>query len=145
MKRSRWLFLGVGAACMLVLVVSLGWYGWYSLTTSPLRQTLPWSASDVNDKYVDMFPDYSYFLKAKLPSVKEFNEYCAKQNLTPHTPQRVYSDDTTWLLWGSLEPESVAWWNPSPSLTGTYVSQSGHEWTLAKYENGCLYVHAFSH
>ena len=141
--RKKWVLLGLGGACLVAVLASLAWYSWYRLSTSPLRLALPRGSTDVADMYVDMWPDYSYFLKAKLPSTKAFAQYCTDMNLTPHSEQRSYSDNMTWLSWSSLEP--IVWWKPSSSLSGTFVRQSGHEWTMAKYEDGYLYVHSFSH
>jgi len=143
--RNKWICLVAGAACLVALLACLGWYSWYWLTTSPLRRALPRGSTDVTDLYVDIWPDYCYYLKAKLPSVKSFAQYCSDMNLTPHTGQRVYTDDTSWLSWSSLEPRTESWWKPSPSLSGTFVEQAGHYWTMAKYEDGYLYVMAISH
>jgi len=150
--RNKRICLVAGAAILVALLGYLGWYSWYRLTTSPLRLALPRGSTEVTDLYEDFgfSPDYSYYLKAKLPSMKSFTQYCSDMNLTPHTEQRIYSDSTTWLSWRqpciSRPPYTpIAWWKPSSSLSGTFVRQGGHGWVMAKYEDGYLYVKAISH
>lgn len=136
-----------GAAVLVALLAYLSWYSWYRFTTSPLRLALPRGSTEVTDLYEDdgFLPDYSYYLKAKLPSKKSFTQYCSDMNLTPHTEQRIYSDDTVWLSWNGSLSEPMAWWKPSPSLSGTFVEQIGDYWTMAKYEDGYLYVRSICH
>ena len=117
-------------------------YACHCLTTSPLRRALPWGADDVRDHYVDMTPDYAYYLKASI-SESDFRRYCARLRLTPHTPQRTYTDDLMWLSWDALAP--IDWWNPSPGIADTHVLQEGRHWTFAKHENGTLYLKAWRH
>jgi hypothetical protein len=90
-----------------------------------------------------LFPDFDYYLKAKMPR-EDFEPYCATIGLTPHFPGRVYTDGDR-LSWRSWSYHEVDWWDPSESEEGTYVSQEGHDWVFAKYENGEVYVRAFSH
>jgi hypothetical protein len=142
MREHKRLVMVLAAGFLLVLISGGAWYSWYWLTTSSLRRTLPWSCSDVSDLYVDMFQDYSYYLRARMPA-NDFARYCTNNGLALHTEQSTYTDDTMWLSWTC--GESIDWWKPSESLAGTYVSQSGHEWVLAKYEEGYIYVKAWSH
>lgn len=147
MKRIHLVAIVVGAVVVLAAVVMFSVGGRDVLTESPLRRALPGSATDVHDLYVDMDQDYSYYLAARLPR-EDFEAYCAGQNLTPHTPERIYTDGTEWLDWGAmtLNPsEPMDWWLPTESLAGTYVNQQGHHWTMAKWQDGVIYVKAISH
>jgi hypothetical protein len=135
----------VGLVCLALILAAIAVWGWYVLATSPLRQALPWSAREVVDLTVDGPPDHGYFLRAKITE-PEFRAYCERMRLTPHTSDRVYTDDEMWLSWdGPAGGRTPDWWNPSSGLDGTYVEQSGKVWTFAKYENGYLYVKSRRH
>jgi hypothetical protein len=127
----------VGMAASVILVA----VAWHYLTISPFRRALPASATEIRDEALDGFPDYSYYLKAKMPR-EDFEPYCAAIGLSRATPERV-SDGAPWLSWRTRP--GVTWWTPSASLDATYERQEGHCWVLAKYENGEVYVTAFSH
>ena len=122
----------------LAVAISLVW----CMNTSGLRRALPSSATEVHEEVVDLFPDATTYLKAKLPE-RDFPLYVKRLGLTPHTPGRQYDDDEMWLGWGM--GSDPPWWDPTPSLEGTYVAQSGHAWTLAKHEQGYLFVLSFTH
>jgi hypothetical protein len=158
MKKPLIIGIVLGALAIVLVIglgVVLGFYYLLGAGTSdvavevqpPLRAALPASAVDVQDFYEDMSPDYGYYLTAKI-SQKDFAAYCASQGLTPHTPERKYSDDDFWLSWKAMRPnseKSMPWWQPDDRLGDTFVSQNGHNWTMAKYQDGVMYVKAFSH
>jgi hypothetical protein len=151
--KSVWMLLVVAAVLVMGFVgmVAVMGYAWWaagsadtSLAGSPLRSAVPSDATEVADNYVDMGPDYTYYLRARM-SRGEFDGYCARVGLTRHTPERKYTDDAAvWLSW-SADADAPKGWAPSDSLAETYVSQEGHSWTFAKYENGVLYVKSWSH
>jgi hypothetical protein len=115
---------------------------WNYTTVCYLRRALPASATEIRDEALDVFPDSAYFLKARMPQ-EDFEAYCMAIRLSPHYPGRVYTDQDHWLSWSSVH--KLEWWDPSDNLDGTYVLQEGREWTMAKYENGKVYVTSFSH
>jgi hypothetical protein len=130
-------------ACLMVLNVVVAVWVYYFTTTTPLRRKLPWSASDIHEQYVDMFPDYTTYLKARLPE-SDFPEYIERLGLTPHQAGRTYSDDTRWLSWDPAG-RRPSWFDPSDDLSMTCVCQRGHVWTFAKHERGFVYVKSLSH
>jgi hypothetical protein len=128
----------------LLLFAFIAGYAYYWFTASDLRRELPWAASEIKEQSYDLFPDYSYFLKAKMPE-KDFAKYVGGLGLTLHTSASQYGDDMQWLHWPSPPFRQLDWWNPTPSLEQTYVQQAGHEWTLVKYEDGYVYATSYSH
>ncbi len=105
---------------------------------------LPESALDVQYHSEDLGIDWSFCLKARIPP-EDFRPYLSQfTTLTPHTPDREYTDDLLWLDW-QFVCDHWDWWNPLDDLSGTYVSQEGDYWTLIKYENGWLFVNGHSH
>ena len=133
----------VALLCMMVLNVVVAAYAYYATSTTSLRQKLPWSASDIHEHCVDMFPDYATYVKARLPE-SDFPSYVACLGLTPHRDDRVYTDGKMWLSWDPLGP-NPSWFDPSDDLSKTYVQQGGHCWTFAKHERGFVYVKSLSH
>ncbi len=134
------------AAFVLVLAVVIVWLcsgaGQWGF-----RRALPPSAQDVHEWFQEdsFLPDYTYMLKARITE-QEFRNYVDRFQLTPHTPARVYSQDTEpWLRWHPARSETEAWWDPGESLSETFVRQEGDTWTFAKYENGYLYLYSLNH
>jgi hypothetical protein len=114
--------------------------------TWSFRKKLPWSATDIHEIYWTDFPlpDYSYNLKAKI-SESQFLKYISKFGLSPHTTDRQYSDDVIWLNWDAPPDNKGSWWNPTDSLTNTFVWQGNDTWIFAKYEHGYLYLGSLNH
>jgi hypothetical protein len=127
----------------LVITVLL-FYGAYFLSTTRTYRSLPWSASEIRQFYwgEDFLPDYTYHLKAKMRE-EEFEAFVRRHGLTLHSAERQYADKSRSASWSSAE--KLKWWDPSASLEGTYVTQEGDGWVLAKYENGYLYYYAMNH
>jgi hypothetical protein len=133
---------------MLAILAALAWgaWDWRELNVRPLRRALPSSAADVHEwGYADGFlPDFTYLLKARI-NPDEFQSYVKKARMTPHTADRKYDDDDTWLNWRFRGSCHETWWDPSDSIENTFVRNHGEEWGYAKYENGYIYVKSLDH
>lgn len=118
----------------------------YQMFTWSFRKELPWSASDIHESYYSdtLLPDYDYKLKAKI-SEAQFQNYIKSFDLSPHTSDRKYSEEIHWLDWNAPPEGNVGWWNPTSSLTNTFVWQGSDTWIFAKYENGYLYLGSLNH
>ena len=101
------------------------------------RSALPFSAQEVQTASVDLFPDWDYYLKAKLPE-EDFPRYVQDLEL-----QFCGDDPDFWVAWHGLD--TPAWWDPTGDTSETYCLEEGDIWTLAKYESGHVYLRAFSH
>jgi hypothetical protein len=138
--------------CMVISALAIALYFsgvvlCYHAFTWSVRKALPWSASSIQESYWSEFllPDYSYQLKARITE-DQFRSYITKFGLTPHTDSRQYSDSAeTWLQWRADASFGDNWWDPSVSLTNTYVWQGGDTWVYAKYERGNLYLESLNH
>jgi len=125
----KWILIAVGAGLLhVILVAGAAWYGWYVLTTRHAVRALPWSASDVQEHYVDSgFPlyDYTYKMKARMPE-EEFPAYVRRLGL-PRLKRSVY--------WNAWDPGNPPWWDPSASMSNTY----GYQEQMVKWEKGFVY------
>ena len=110
------------------------------------RRYLPATAAEVREwAWADGFlPDYGYLLKARITET-EFKQFVSQLGLTPHTPDRKYSEESHWLSWSALPGFDGDWWDVSSSLDSTYVSEGNDTWIFAKYESGCLYFQSLNH
>jgi hypothetical protein len=127
-----------------LFVLGIIWFCWARPDEWGFRRELPWTAGDIHEDYETdaLLPDYSYQLKARITEA-EFQVYIAKFKLTPHTPTRHYAESFDALLgWWQHTND---WWDPSTSLSNTFVWQRGTEWTFAKYEHGYLYLKSMEH
>ena len=118
----------------------------FSMDSKPSwKSHLPSSASDVQEwSWADGFlPDYSYQLKARVTEA-EFQKFVSDLGLTPHTPERKYSEDS-WLSWGSAAGFDGTWWDPGDNLDSTYVTEGQDTWSYAKFEKGFLYFKSLNH
>ncbi len=106
---------------------------------------LPPTATEVQESsWADGFlPDCSYQLKARITEA-EFQKFVTDLRLTPHTPDRQYSEDS-WLSWGSSPQFQDVWWDPSEDLSSTFVSEGHDTWTYAKFEKGHLHLKSLIH
>ena len=137
--------------CMKASLATIGIYGagivlCYQMFTWSFRKELPWSATDIIETYYSdtLLPDYDYRLKAKITE-SQFQNYIKSFELSLHTNERKYSDDVVWLYWGASSKSKGGWWNPTDSLTNTFVWQGNDTWIFAKYENGYLYLGSINH
>ena len=114
-------------------------------STISWRTHLPASATEIKESsWADGFlPDYDYYLRAKITE-QEFDTFVGDLGLTPHTSDRIYSEESA-LSWSGHLLEDGSWWSPSSDLSGTFVEEGGTQWTYAKYENGYLYFRSFDH
>ena len=113
-------------------------------TQSRYQKALPPTATDVHEVNVDMFPDWTLFLKARM-SRADYDAYITKMGFGPPSTVQTNSQWTMWAdgkCWGATPP---VWWNPSSSDPGTVGASSGRVTTLAKYENGYLYLVDFKY
>jgi hypothetical protein len=135
-KRVAWL-VGIPLLCILGLV-----WGWQSANEWGFRKKLPRSAKNIHEwSHEDGFlPDYVYFLRAEM-SEEQFRLYATSLKLEPYDSQKAYRGPVTTPPWTTAGPAD--WWNPSGALAGAYVAQIGTDnWTIAKYENKCLYLYS---
>ena len=134
------------ALVITLVVVALVWAWWGRMNQWGFRRALPSNAEDVHEWFREdgFLPDYSYQLKAKI-SDEQFHRYIERFELTPHSPERQYSEGPEpWLSWQNNGP-TIEWWDPSESLAETFVKQSGDNWTYAKRERGYLYLKSLEH
>jgi hypothetical protein len=133
---------------ILCAVLTIGAWGWREMNVRPMRRALPSTATDIHefDRSDGFLPDYSYYLKARISS-DEFQTYVERRHLKPFSEDGQYDESPhPWVNWRSQgQLGEGSWWNPSVSLDGTYVANSGDEWILAKYEHGYIYVRAIEH
>lgn len=143
----------VGAIVLLPAIAIVGLYLAFKVAFSgdpteglSWRHDLPATATDVHEwAWADGFlPDYSYILKAKV-SEPDFNVFIRKLKLTPHSPDRQYSDNPAWLSWSCPPGFTNDWWDASGSLSNTFVDEGHDTWSFAKYENGYLYFQSLNH
>jgi hypothetical protein len=123
-----------------------GWrYFFPSETRSPFRVALPKRVIETSEWYFSdgFLPDYAYYLRAKI-SPEDFDKYVKYFSLTPHSVDRKYEGGfSAGPAWVSGPAD---WWNPSASTLTTFAKQDALDsWTYAKYENGYLYLHSFTH
>lgn len=135
-----------GASIIVAVLYIGGLAACYELFTWPFRKALPWTATDIHEWYWSetLLPDYSYYLKAKVTE-NQFRTYVARFGLTPHAPDRAYSESSIWLNWESAPESDGGWWNPSDSLDTTFVREGHDTWTFAKFEQGYLYLASLNH
>ena len=126
------------------MVFILGRWAWDYFTTEPLKRALPDGAEVLYERRLSRPPDFSCYLKVDMDE-SSFREYCRRLGLTPHHPDRKYTDDTMWLSWDVLSEGRDEDWNPTPGMAGWYVKQVGDGWTFAKWENGTMYLKALTH
>ncbi|HYV55466.1 MAG TPA: hypothetical protein VE933_12845 [Chitinophagaceae bacterium] len=111
------------------------------------RKLLPHSASQIKEFYwKDGFlPDYEYYLRAKIDQ-RDFNWYCDSLGLELHTDVSKYTDEIGNLnTIGGYAEELKEWWNIDGNNDSLFVWQNGHEWNIARYYNGYLYLYAHEH
>jgi hypothetical protein len=124
--------------CICACIILAGALAWRTLSSANhFRSTLPFSAQDVQTASVDFFPDWSYYLKARLPE-EDFARYVQDLELGFCGDEAPY-----WVVWHTLT--APAWWDPTSDISETYCLKQGDIWALAKYENGYVYLHAFSY
>jgi hypothetical protein len=106
---------------------------------------LPATATEINEvSWADGFiPDYNYWLRARVTR-EEFDQFVRDLELTPHTNDRQYSENS-WLSWSDHLLGDTDWWHPTQNLEETYVREGGTKWSFAKYENGYLYFRSLDH
>jgi len=134
---------------VLAIVSALAAVGflWFRPDQMPARRALPFGAEGIHEWYRSngFLPDYSYQLKAKITE-EQFRQYVSNLGLTPHTEARQYTQSPIpWLSWRPQPGFTGDWWDPSESLSSTFVRQEGDCWTFAKYENGYLFLASLDH
>ncbi len=141
---SRTGYMLVATIGSVLVAVAIGCYYWPLSTRSYYRRALPPTATDVHEKSVDMVPDWTLFMKARL-SREAYDVYIRKVGLGPPSIVQTNSPWAMWADgygWGATPP---TWWNPTSLDPDTVGASSGHATTLAKYENGYLYLVDFKY
>lgn len=132
--------IGLQQILLLIIAISLIHYQAYNVEAWNFRKKLPWSATDVHEWHWEDFliPDYSYCLKAKM-SEEAFQDYVQEFGLE----KKEMPLENKYVNWSGPGPEKL-WWDVSTNLDDTYmfIDAQGDGWTLAKYENGYLYLHS---
>ena len=87
-----------------------------------------------------MFVDYAYYLRARMPP-DDFDAYVRRLGLREHTSQDMI------LKWTEREiPYGLpSWWTATRSADRVYWRQEGDHFVATKYENGYVFVQAWSH
>ena len=145
-KKPRCIWLVIAAVVVGLILLKAAFF-FATWNEWGLRKALPRTAEDVHEwAWEDGFlPDYSYMLKARI-SEQEFKEYVEYFGLTPHSPDRQYSEDDHNLSWRPCGLFDEDWWDVSDTLdANTFVSEGQTTWTYAKYENGYIYVKSLDH
>ncbi len=132
--------IGLQQILLLIIAISVIYFQAYNLEAWNFRKKLPWSATDVHEWHWEDFliPDYSYCLKAKM-SEEAFQDYVQEFGLE----KKAMPLENKYVSW-SGPGEEETWWDVSTNLDDTYmfIDAQGDGWTLAKYENGYLYLHS---
>lgn len=111
------------------------------------RKLLPASATEIKEFHYkdDFLPDYEYYLKAKM-SRSDFQRYCDTLGLKLHHDSSRYTDDIANLTTGGGFSDSIkTWWNNTIQKDSLFVWQRGHEWNIARYVDGAIYLYAHEH
>ena len=108
----------------------------YFVSHAPARRALPWSASDIREHRVDMFVDYAYYLRARMPH-QDFVAYVQRLRLRPQTHEDVA---ISWTKRGL-----PSWWTATASRDRVHWKQRGDHFVAAKHEDGYVFVQAWSH
>jgi hypothetical protein len=132
--------IGLQQIILLIVALSVIHFKAYDNDTWGFRKQLPWSASDIHEWYWEegFLPDYSYCLKAKM-SEEAFLDYVQEFGLK----KKEMPLENEYVRWSGPRTEE-SWWDVSTNLDDTYmfIDAQGDSWTLAKYENGYLYLHS---
>jgi hypothetical protein len=132
--------IGIQQILILILALCVIHLEAYNVAAWNFRKKLPWSATDVHEWHWEDFliPDYSYCLKAKM-SEEAFLDYVQEFGLE----KKEMPLENKYVSWSGPR-EDQSWWDVSTNLDDTYmfIDAQGDGWTLAKYENGYLYLHS---
>lgn len=147
-RRSRlaWLPLTV-----LALTCTCGWLGLRELTAPPeVVRDLPSEAADVHHLSQDLFPDWAFYLTARLADAacrRHVEEHFA--DLAPLDLHAIEEHERHWVHWGTPfdeQDQPVDWWAPAPmTRENTWVHHVGDVWELVQCEGGRIHVYFFSH
>ena len=111
------------------------------------RKLLPKSATDIKDFYWEdgFLPDYEYYLRATI-SREDFEIYLDSLDLVLNTDSSKYTDEIgNMTTGGSCLNEIKDWWDVESNQDSIFVWQNGHEWNIARYIKGYLYLYAHEH
>ncbi len=106
------------------------------LPQSPYRQTLPETATDIQE-HRNGVVDFTYLLRARITEV-EFRRYTDDLGLTP-------VNNATWEDGGVVKPsrphrDDPDWWSPLRSVDRVFQLRQDSDMISAKYENGFVYL-----
>ena len=106
--------------------------------TPGLVDELPESASDVRYVGRDNFPDWDWWLRARLPRA-EFHRFAAKIGLQPHVDE---DPEESWPASLDLHPFGPDWWDVGD---GVRVEYSRHVKGGVVEAAGVMYYYAYSY
>jgi hypothetical protein len=121
-------------------------YKAYDYMAWKYRKLLPFGTWDAHEWYWSdgLLPDHTYCLKAKVTE-GEFKDYIATLGLEQHPPDPPFEHgfhDPPRPVWGG-PVGSAEWWDVTTSMENSYYAWPRMDsWTVAKYENGYLYLYS---
>jgi hypothetical protein len=139
MKRSTRIWLSAGGLVLILVLLGGGYWLWRYTNMSRFRRALPASATHVKEKYVDLTPDYTLYLSARMGR-KDYEKYIRRIDLQP--PQKG-SSAPSWVAWHQ-GPQAPAWWTSSPARRAVAYKRKGDVFTLSGYEKGTMYLISWS-
>ena len=117
-----------------------------SHTRTMLGVPLPATATHVHYRHSAGGPDVIGALRGDM-SEAEFRALMRATRLTPWTPTRTFTDDSTWLGF-STYPASPppAWWTPTTTIDeNVWVRQDGSLWRMARFDGHTMWFSTISH
>lgn len=111
-----------------------------------LGAELPPTARNVHYRHSPGGPDVIGALRADVTD-PEFRALMSATGLTPWTPTRTFTDDTTWLGFSTYPgPTPAPWWTPpTPIDENVWVRQDGSVWRMARWDGRTLWYSIISH
>lgn len=116
------------------------------------RNRLPSTATEISEKYVDAFPDFSYYLKARI-SQNEFNDFVKHMgleiNLFKQIPEIERYDSTKYRNDPEMDNymkqfKDMNWWDLDIDNKVYYKGSEGSDY-YASYNNGFLYFFVYKY
>jgi hypothetical protein len=167
MKKSKKVILFSVSTLVIIILLIIGlnciwnlFSQYFSPIPSGYKDALTKSATEISDKYIDEFPDWEYFLKAKITQ-NEFYDFINEINLKINDKMKIIQDinlDSTnhnkdsYLKSINLKYKNIEWWDVK-NRNEVYYSVDYHKDNpsmisseeFATYENGYLYLHVITY
>ncbi len=135
-RSKRWIVL-LGVCVLLGPIALVAVRAALKSDLPTIRDALPENATEVQEHYVDLFPDYSYCLKAKIRE-EQVEAFAKELNMA-----REYTPDPPW--GPSLGGGCPEWWTVSPEIDDVWVFRQRNIWSTVKWEDGYVYLYEYKH